>query len=201
MENKLQQILDTLTQDTLMPAKQQAKEIVENANLQKEEIINKAKADAEKIIKEAEKKLTQQKQTFENAIKLAAKQTIDELKQTITNSLFNPAIFEITTKALAEETVIKDLIEVIIKAIEEEKIEGDLKVYISKHLSKENILALLSKKVIDRLQKNDIELEKLSGVKIKLCKQNVTLDASNDAIKELVADFIKEDFRKIIFNT
>ncbi len=199
-KDKIQKICDLLKKETLDPAKQQANEIIENAKLQKEEIIKQAHKDAQNIIEEAKKNIEHERRIFDSALNLAAKQGFEDLKQKIENQLFNKNLQEIINKEASDPQIISKLLIVIIDAIEEEGMDVDLSAYIPKKVDSKAINAFLSKEILEKLREKEVVLDNFhAGVKVKLHDLQITIDMSDEAIKELIAGYIRKDFRERIF--
>jgi V/A-type H+-transporting ATPase subunit E len=60
--------------------------------------------------------------------------------------------------------------------------------------------ALLLKAVIEKLREKSVIVgEGIGGVQLKLHDRKFTLDLSTQALKELVSQYIRKDFREILF--
>lgn len=199
-KDKIQKICNLLKNETIEPAKQQAREIIENAHMQAEEIIDNAKKLAEDIEKKSEKVIQQKNKVFESSLKLASKQVIEDLKQKIERSLFDDNLANFVAETVSKESVSSKLINVIVEAIEKEGINVDLSAYVSSNMNLDEINKLLVKSALDKLRnKISVDSNICGGVLMKLEKENIIIDVSDEAIKELIANFIREDFRDKIF--
>jgi V/A-type H+/Na+-transporting ATPase subunit E len=199
--DKIQKICDILKKETLEPAKQQAQEIIENANLQKEQIIAKANEEAKRIIVEAEKNISDRRKAFESSMQLAGRQTIDEIKQTIEEKLLSNNIAEFAAKIFTEKESVVRLINAVIEALNKEGTSGDLSVYVAKVISADEITSLLSKTIIERLKERQILIGDFKGgIKVKIHDANMTIDISDETIKDLLMEYVRMDFRRMIFN-
>lgn len=201
-KDKLQKICDVLRKETLEPAKQEASEIVENASMQKEEILREAKEAAAKLIQAAEREIEQRRKIFESSLKLACRQGLEELKKFIEVKLFNENLEEFAKKASSSPEIIARLINSIVKAIEKEGIEANLSVSIPKDVSPREVSELLLADIIGKLKEKELLLGGFKGgAKVKLVESRITIDITDEAIKELIAGYIREDFRELIFHT
>ena len=200
-DNKIQKICDILTKETLDPAKQEASEIVENAHLKAEEIVQKAKSDAEAARNAVEKELTEKKKVFDASLNLACKQTIESLREKIEKQFFNEALQKLVQTPLKDLSVISQLITTIVKAIDEEGIDADLSAYVQKEIPAKKVNELLASSIIDKLKEKSVVVEGTNaGVQIKIHDENITMDLSDEALKELVSQFVRRDFREMFFN-
>jgi V/A-type H+-transporting ATPase subunit E len=67
-------------------------------------------------------------------------------------------------------------------------------------VSPKQVTELLAKGVLERVKENNIVLGNFSGgVQVKLSEKNMTVDISEEALKEVVARYVRKDFRKLIF--
>ena len=97
-KDKIQKICDSLRKETLEPAKQEAREIVENSHMQASEIVAEAKAKAIAMTEEAEKEMEEKKRVFHASLNLACRQGIEQLKQKIEKDLFNQELTALIVK-------------------------------------------------------------------------------------------------------
>lgn len=200
-KGKIQKICDILKKETIEPAKQEAGEIVENAKMQSEEIVQEAKNRANKTIEDAKKKMEEEKRTFEASLRLASKQAIDELKQQIEENLFSDAL----AKALGEPTkdpkLIAKLINCIVEAIDKEGLDVDISAYISKEVPAKEVTELLLGKVKERLHEGAVSFgDFIGGVMVKLNEREITIDITRDAVKNLLIEYVRKEFREMLFN-
>ncbi|KPK32700.1 MAG: hypothetical protein AMS24_03350 [Chlamydiae bacterium SM23_39] len=200
-KGKIDEICDILRKQTLEPAKKQAQEIIENARIEANNIIEDANNEKKKIVEEAVKEGDKKKDQILSALKLASQQVIDKLKNAIEEKFFKKGLKELIIKETSNPKIIVDLINCIIQAIEKEGIESDLSVYIPKHIGTDKINAFLTKDILDKLREKKVMEEPfLGGIKVKIHEEQLTIDITDQAIFDLIAEYIREDFREMIFN-
>lgn len=200
-KDKIQRICDTLRKETLDPAKQEAREIVENAHMQAHEIGEEAKKKAASLIQGAEQEIEEKKRVFNASLSLAGRQGIEVLKQKIEKELFNKELAQLVDKEMAEPKVIADLLSSFMKAMEEKGIEEEVVAVIPKGISPRMINELLVSRILEKLQNKTVVLGDFEGgVQIQLKGQNITIDISDTALCDLLAQYIRKDFRDLIFN-
>jgi V/A-type H+-transporting ATPase subunit E len=200
-EDKIQKICDTIKKETLDPAKEHAHEIIENAQIESKEIINKANKEKEKIINDAKKQIEKEKKIFETALNLSIRQSIDSLKQKIENELFNKNLKDLVIQNSKEPNVLANFINTIVKIIEEKGLDTDISAYIPKDVNPEQVNNFLIADIKDKLREKEVVIKDFdSGVKIKLHNNQITIDLSDKAIKDIIANYIRSDFREKIFN-
>ena len=200
-KDKVKKICDLLKRETLEPAQIEAQELLETARMRAEEIIAEAHRKVEALHQVAHQEVQQQKVIFQAALSQACRQTLDSLKEKIEQKLFNPELSNLLSKPLQEPKVVAKLIEVVLLAIEKEGIDSDISVFISSAISAREVNALLAEKILQRLKEKGVLLSSIrGGVEVKVVGQNMTIDLSDMAFKELVAGYVRKDFRELIFN-
>jgi len=200
-EKKIQKICDFIKNETLDPAREQAKEIVENAHIQAEHIMKKANQEKESLLNESKKEIQREKKVFDSSIKLAARQALEDLKNKIENELFSKNLKDIFVKTTKDPKIIANLINSIVQSIEKFGIDVDISAYIAKEIDVKALNKLLLAEVKDKLKEKEIVLKDFEGgVKIKLHEMQITIDISDKALKDLVSEYIRPDFRSLIYN-
>ena len=199
-KEKIKKICQTLREETIEPAKQEANEILENAHLQAKSIIEEAKKKSEDMLKRNKEQQEKEKQVFLSSLALAAKQSLTALKQMIDEKLFSETLSNVLAEKTSQKEVVEKLLDAIVEAIKKEGIEGDISAYIPKKLSSEEIAKSLMKSVLERLKDKKVCVAEIAGgVMVTLKDQKITLDISDEAIRDLVARYIHKDFRQMLF--
>ncbi len=201
-KDKVKKICDVLKRETLEPAKKEAEEIVGEARSKAEAIIRDAKKEAEKTLQDARKEIEKERNVFQSSLNQACKQALEVLKQDIESKLFNPELSKILHQPLGEPQVIADLIKAVVGAIEKEGTNADLSAFIPQTVSAETINRLLTKNVLEKLKAHSVQVGSLKGgIAVKMDKENITIDVSEESLKELVSDYIRKDFRETLFRS
>ncbi len=200
-QDKIQKICDKLRHETLEPAKKEALEILEEARKKAEGIKEEAERHAAQLIKQAKGQIEQERNVFYSSLQQSAKQTVEGLRQEIEHRLFNEELQQVLERQLADPKIIADIINGIVKAIEKEGLATDISAVIPRIVSAEDVNALLLEGIRKRLQNKPLELGSFAGgAQVKLHGKKMTLDLSDQAIKELLANYVRKDFRKLIFS-
>ncbi len=198
--DKLKKISEDLRYEVLEPAHREAELIIEEAKLEAQKIMDKANVEAEQNLELARKKIGQERNVFENSLLLAGKQAFVSLKQNIENKLFNTNLNEIVKKETPDCQLIASIINAIILAVENEGLSSNFKAYIPKLVPAEKVNQFLLPSVLSNLENQSVELgEFATGAKVTLCDKNITLDISDEALKELLSSYVRKDFRHLIF--
>jgi V/A-type H+-transporting ATPase subunit E len=199
-KSKLQKILEILKKETLEPAKQEAREIVENAQLQAKKILESAKKEGEKLLLESREEMKKEKKIFESALFLSSKQVIESLKQNIEGKLFKENLFSLIGEETKKPEVLAQLITAIVQAIKEKGIDAELSSYVSRKIDPKKINDLLMEKIKDQLKGKGVLLEDFSGgVRVYLQDKEITFDLSNEAIVDLVIEYLRPEFRSKVW--
>ena len=199
--DKVQKICDVLKKETLDPAKQEAREIVENAHLQASEILKEAKAKAQELVVHAEAEIEEKKRIFHASLQLACRQGIELLKQKIEEELFDKQLSDTIAKEMGDPKVIALLINSLMRSMEERGVEEDFVAVIPKGITARSISSLLASQVLERLQNQVLSLGDFGGgVQIRLKGREITIDMTDWAVRELIANYIQRDYRDMVFN-
>jgi V/A-type H+/Na+-transporting ATPase subunit E len=199
-KDKVKKICEVLRRETLEPAKREAEQTIEQAQLQAERLILDAKKEAERIHQDALKEIEKEKNVFQSSLNQACKQALESLKEEMEEKLFNQELSKLLTKPLQDSKVIVDLISAVTRALEKEGINSDLSVYVPSAVPARSINALLSQDIIQKLKEKSVLIGPMKGgIEVKIHKDNITIDVTEAALKELVANYIRKDFREILF--
>jgi V/A-type H+/Na+-transporting ATPase subunit E len=201
-KDKVKKICDTLKRQTLEPAKQEAKGIVDQAMKEAERILKRAKEEAKELYEEQKKKISQEKKAFQSSLNLASKQAIEVLRQEIEENLFNKQIAQFFTKATIKEDVVAQFISVIVDLLKKEGVEGNLEAMIPRVLSRNAVTEKLAAGVLEKLKENEVILSDLTGgAKVKVVDRHLILEMTDQSLTTLFSRFIRDDFRALLFET
>lgn len=199
-KDKVKKICDILRRETLEPAISEAEQIIRSAKEQAEQIVSTARNEGEKLKEEARQDIERQKNVFQSSLGQACKQALEALKQSIEEKLFNQELARILSKHTQDPKVLVSLIEAVVRGLEKEGIEASLSVYIPAAVPARSVNVLLAREILDKLKEKSVLVGPLTGgIEVKLHKENITIDISDAALKELVANYIRKDFRELIF--
>jgi V/A-type H+-transporting ATPase subunit E len=199
-KDKVKKICDILRRETLEPAEGEAEQIVRSAKEQAEQIVAAARQEVEKIHLEARQEIERQKNIFQSSLIQACKQAIEALKQSIEEKLFNQELGRLMTQYTQDPKILAQLVTAIVKGIEKEGIEAVLSVYVPAAVPARAVNMLLAHEIVEKLKEKSVLVGPLTGgIQVKLHKENMTIDISDVALKELVANYIRKDFRELIF--
>ena len=201
-KDKIKKICDILKNETLQPAREEAQQIIEVAGQEAHQIIRDAEAKAEQILNEAKAKMEKEKDLFRSSMIQACRQGIEALKQDIENRLFNSELADWLQKNTADPEVGAKLVAALVQAIEKEGVSTDFSAKIPAEVPADKVNALLGKDIVDKLREKSVTVgEFIGGVQLKLHDRKLTLDLSDDALKELLGHYIRKDFRELLFQS
>ena len=201
-QDKIQKICDKLRRETIEPAEEEANRILEETRKKAETILAEAERHVEQLLKQARGQIEQERNVFHSALQQAAKQTVEALRQEIEHKLFNEELQNVLEKQLADPKIVAELVNGIVKAIEKEGLTTDLAAIVPRLISLDDVNALLIENVRKRLKGKPLQIGNFAGgAQVKLLGKKMTIDLSDQAIKELLANYMRKDFRKLIFSS
>ncbi|MBI5345917.1 MAG: hypothetical protein HZB76_02085 [Chlamydiae bacterium] len=154
----------------------------------KKETIDPAKQEAKEIIENA----NMQALEIINISKRDAAKLIEEAKKTQEEE---KKIFKASLDLAAKKGI-----DAFVMAIGKEGIDSDLTASVAKEINPKDVIHLLVSQAAKKLTEKDIVLSDIAGgVKVKIKDMQLTLDVSAEAIKDLLAGYIRKDFQDIIF--
>lgn len=116
MQNKLQELTDKLYNEGLSKGKQEAEQLLADAQAKAAKILEDAQAEAEQIVGKARKDAEDLKSKVSADVKMASSQSISALKQQIEKSLMAKVVGGEVKDALKDANFVKPLIETVIKS-------------------------------------------------------------------------------------
>ncbi len=87
MDAKIRELTDKIFSEGVEKGKQQANQLIAEAEQKSQEIVSAAKAEADQILKDAEKNAAELKKNTESELKLYAGQTLEALKAAVADSI------------------------------------------------------------------------------------------------------------------
>lgn len=202
-KEKIKQICDVLRDETLGPAQKEAQQIIERAQQEAEQVIASAHQEAEKIRSDAQAAIEQEKKTFHSSLQQAAKQGLESLRQSIEHTFFHEHLSVLIERDMENPGLIADLINAIVKALEKEGLAADLTALVPQKIPVRSLNELLLQEVVKKLNNESVSIGHFNaGVQLKVNGKKLTIDISDEALKELLAtNIFRKDFRKLVFNS
>lgn len=201
-KDKIQYICDSLRKETLEPAQKEAQEIIAEARKEAEAILKDAEVNAGKMLDAARECIAREKSVFESSMLQASKQSLEKLRQDIEGKLFNDELGSLLERETTDDKVVGTLITAIVNAVEKEGVQVDLSALVPANVSVQSINNLLSENILKRLRNQSVEVGSFQGgAQLKLHNKKLTIDISDQALKELLGMYLRKDFRESFFTT
>ncbi len=198
-QEKIQKICDKLKTEIIEPAKKEAETIIAEAKARAHQIVKEAEKQAADTLKDVKTDIEQERHVFQSAMKQSARLTVESLKQEIQQKFFNQEFYLLVEKSSSDPQLIVRLLEAIIKAIEKDGLSANFSALVPKTISQKEVNALLGEHLLKKLKEQSVVLGDFAGgAQVKLHDKKLTIDISDKALIELLANFAP-GFRKAIY--
>lgn len=199
-KDKLQRICDALRKETLEPAQQEAREILENARLQADEIRRDAESEGKRRLEMADREIEERKRVLQGSLQMACRQAVEELRGKIEERLFNSHLAQIVARETADPQVVATILTAILEALKLHGFDESLVAVLPKHVAPRTVSSYLAKGLLEQLGQKAIQLGDFAGgAQVKLEGSRITIDLSDGALRELIASYVRRDFRDLLF--
>lgn len=199
-DNKVKEICEILRKETLEPAQLKAKKIVSDAVFEADELIHKAKLEVARIREENKLELARELKVHESSIQLAIRQGISALRQGV-EKIFATDLERQIEVVMGKEDSIAAAVSILFGLIEKEGLAVDLNVLLPKHVNLAEICTKLTVDFGERLKKSAIQIDDIKGgVEIKFKEKKISLELTDNAVKELLAAYVIPELQKSIFS-
>ena len=200
-KDKVKKICDVLKKETLEPALAEAQKILDAAKAEALKIEESARHKAAQLKADVEAEMQKQQRIFEASLAQSCRQVIESLKQQIEEEFLNKQLSELLKHDLKEPKLIAELIEGLIRAIEKQGLKGDLSVAIGASVAPRAVNELLAKHTLEKLREKSVVLGPMhAGVSVTLHRNKMTIEMTDETLKELIGNYIRPDFRKYVFS-
>ena len=199
-DDKIQQICEEITLKTINPAKQEATKIINSAKEESKLLMQNAEKQKQALIEQAQKEIEQKKNIADTAINMAIKQSIIKLKEDITQKFFSSELQGLIQPELNKSDVMEKIIACILNAIDEQGIDVDLCLVLSSSAHKKELQDVLVHRGLDKIINNTSFVGTFkAGVQLAIKKKNLTIEMTDEALKELLASYVIDDLKERIF--
>lgn len=191
MAEELQGLLDRINEEGLRKAEEEGRNILNAAKTEAEDIIAKAKTEAETLRKGAEEEASRSEERAKAAIQQAARDIILSLRADLEKRLKT-----IARECAGEAMTPEKMAEFIAVMVDAQAKEGGAKTSIELILNQKDIDGMegaLKGSLLDNLEKEpgiSVGHDFTGGFKIGFKDGDVFLDFSDDAIAEMICEFI-----------
>lgn len=200
-DDKIQKICSVLRDETLEPAKQQAKEIRQKAEQEAAEIIKDGERKAAELMVQARQAMEHEKSIVQAALEHAGKQAVEMLKQDIERRLFNDELSRMVVDEMAKPRTIAQLIAALVVAVSKEGVATDLRALIPKSVSPKAVAAELVEEVLKKLKDRTVEVGQFAGgCQLRVEERKMVIDVSEDTVREMLGLYIRKELRQMIFS-
>lgn len=198
LDSKIKDISDYLKSSVIDPAEKEKENIILEAQKNAAKIIEDAEKKAAEMISKAKKESEVLKQNMDSALKIAAKQSVDKLKNALEKEVLSFSVNQPVKETLKSESVIKDFILEILKHYSN---LGSFTIALSDELKKS-----LSSYIEEQIGSMGVKGIKLSDEKLAsgfaIVSENGVLryDFTEESVIELLTEFIRPELRKALFS-
>jgi len=199
-KDKIQAICKVLKEETITPAQREAEKIIKEAKERADQIVKQAKKEADDHMEHARKKIAQERSVFESSLRTSAKMVVETLRQDIETKLFNHELQKQVSAASGTPDVIVSLIKALVHQADVPGTKIDLSAVIPAKVKAEEINKLLGQGVLARLKNGGVQVGHFEGgAQVKMENSKLTLDVTDSALAEMLAQYVRKDFRKWLF--
>lgn len=187
MDSKIQQLTETIYNEGVEKAREEADAILKEANKEAEQIKQDAQKEADRIVEEANEKSQELKKQVDSEIKMTTNQAVSAMKQEIT-TLVTMKVIQPSVKELFSDTeYLKTLISDVVKGwIEKE--DFDLKV----------ILPESNRKQLEKYFKNNLADELNKGLEVTFTKNMKSGFKIGPTDGSYIISFTDDDFTNFL---
>jgi len=187
MDSKIQQLTETIYNEGVEKAREEADAILKQANEEAEQIKKDAQKEADRIVEEANKKSEELKKQVDSEIKMTTNQAVSAMKQEIT-TLVTMKVIQPSVKELFSDTgYLKTLISDVVKGwIEKENF--DLTVIMPKS----------NRKQLEKYFKNNLADELNKGLEVTFTKNMKSGFKIGPSDGSYIISFTDDDFTNFL---
>jgi V/A-type H+-transporting ATPase subunit E len=200
-DERLAAICQVIRNETLELAQQEADTIKASAERDATRIRAEAKQQADRMLQELRTKLREEREAFDASLEQASKQVIGIIKERIEKALFNPELDHYLTEEFSSERKTAKLLDLLIEELHKEGLEADVSVWLGKNLSKKEVVDHLGKTALTHLPKEGLYVgNQPYGFVLQVKAKHLSIEITPESLRELMAGFIRSDFRKFFFS-
>jgi V/A-type H+-transporting ATPase subunit E len=205
----VQALIDRIREQGVQAAQGEADQLLSDARKEADEIVRRARAEADTALAKAKAEIEAQRKASLDALRLAARDTVQELKSRIT-SRFEEFVKRLVVSATRDKEMVRNLVLVLAGHAASEFIQDkEIEVRVSEALlngepgpvfKEEGKLAILGL-ASDMLREGlvlvpDSEIE--GGVRVRLIADQLEIDLSDRSISRMISQRILPRFKSIV---
>lgn len=208
-DSGVQNLVDRIRDRGVSAANEQAEKILRDAEVRASALLSEAKLEIERLRENARNEIESERAAALEALKLAARDTVLELKSKV-SSAFEVFVKRLVTSATRDEQFIKSIVFVLAGQVEKELLrDKDIQIHISESIlsgkpnekmreqTKQGILALSSEMLregVELVPSSEIE----GGARVQLVKDKLEIDLTDKAVSKLIYQRILPRFQAIL---
>ena len=197
--DKIKKICEVLRTQTLEPAKEEANLLISQAKEECTRLLKLAKQEADQLVETARQKNEEEKIVMKASLALAARQAVEKLKEELETQFFHPQITQLLHSKMEDAKWVSSFLQALVDSVKKEGLSQDIQVVLSKTVDKEAVAAQLGSAFLDHLKDRSLTIGSLTGgVEVRLLDARVTIDVTEESVKSLLIEYLREDFRKIV---
>jgi len=199
-QDQLQRICDVLRRDTLEPALVEARRIEEEARSFARKLTDETLSKCQEQERASRQMIEQQKKIFEDNIKQSLAQALGLLRQEIEEQLFSKALSQLLASKMQDADQMALVLDALIAAIKKDGLDADIEVTLGQALDKQQLVQALAPAIREYLKDAKFAAGLFSGgLSVHLRDEHLVIDVSDEALRELLARFLRKDFRQMLF--
>lgn len=196
--DKIKKICDAIRHETLEPAKQQAKMLIEQASDQASRMIQEAKDQVELMFEQAKKQQAHEKLVFEASMAQAAKLFKEQLRIEIESQFLSSTLDQLSVDLFNQSELVAQIVSALVNGFHQKSLNGDLTLILGAGLDREVVVKGLAAQIKARM-KTIHSLPSLNGIVIKSADDHVSLELNPQQLTESLMHTLRADFRKYFY--
>jgi V/A-type H+/Na+-transporting ATPase subunit E len=197
---KIQQICDALRRETLEPARVEAERLVQETEEECRRRVREAQQEAERIHQEARQQIQKEREVAQSQLQQAVRQALSILRQSIEEQVLNQGLAQQLSAPLKNPQVIAQLLTALVKGLEKDGLATDLEAVVAQGVDAGEVTRLLGQELLQKLRGGAVEVGRFEGgVRLKLHEDQLVIDVTAETLRELLATYLRKDFRQMLF--
>lgn len=197
--DKIKKICEVLRTQTLEPAKEEAASLIEEAKAECARLMKACKQEADQLIAAAKQKIEEEKVVMKASLALSARQAVERLKEELETQFFHPQLNLLLHEKMEDPQWVASLLSALVDAVKKEGLSQEMRAVISATVDKEKVATALGIAFLNELKDHSLTIGSFAGgVELKLLDARLTIDVTQESVKKLLIEYLREDFRKIV---
>lgn len=200
---KIEELTSKIYEEGVEKAKQQGEELLSRARKEADRLVSEAKSEAEAIVETARKDAEQQRARIDAEIRLAAEQSMTQLRSRITDALVDNMLPKSIESALSDTGFVQNLIHEIVTRWDTSETSIDIAVVLPKKTQKEmaQFFAAKARGLLDKGLELSFSSELKSGFQIRPKDGSYRISFLEEDFVSFFRSFLRERTRNILFST